>query len=97
MRRWHLSYIGGSRGGTVEPDPSPEQSQKYRVFFCNTGPDPLKNRKLPSQNSMFGHHRPVSETPLAFRWRADYGPFIAIFGSSIPSPTKKTLSNLDPL
>ena len=34
---------------------------------------------------------------MAFRWRADDGPFIAVFGSSIPSSTKKKLSNLDPL
>ena len=47
---------------------------------------------------MFCHHRPASETPwrfaggpmkMAFRWRADDGPFKAVFGSSIPSPKKK--------
>ena len=34
---------------------------------------------------------------MVFRWRADDDPFIVIFGSSIPSSTKKKLSNLDPL
>ena len=30
---------------------------------------------------------------MAFRWRADDGPFIAVFGSSIPSSTKKKNKN----
>ena len=39
----------GSRGGTEGLDP-PEKSQIYRIFLCNTGPDPLKNhKKIPSQ------------------------------------------------
>ena len=32
---------------------------------------------------MLGHHRPASETPVASRWRADDGPLIVIFGSSL--------------
>ena len=32
---------GGDRGSGTPP----EKSQKYSVFFSNTGPDPLKNRK----------------------------------------------------
>ena len=42
-----LGHMGGSRGGTGGPDP-PEKSQKYRDF-SNTGPDPLKITKPPSQ------------------------------------------------
>ena len=38
---------------------------------------------------MLGHHRPASETPLAFRWWTDDDLFIVVFGSSIPSSTKK--------
>ena len=57
------------------------------------GPDPLKITKLPSQHLMFGHHWNASETPfkieMAFRWRANDGPLIAVFGSYIPSSTKK--------
>ena len=41
-------------------------------------------------------HLGVSLAKKAFRWRVDDGPFIVIFGSSIPSSTKKTLSK-DPL
>ena len=33
---------------------------------------------------------------MAFRWRAVEGPLIMVFGSSHPSPTKKTLLKLDP-
>ena len=32
--------------------------------LSNTGPDPLKFSKLPSQHSMLGHHRPASKTPF---------------------------------
>ena len=44
-------------------------------FLSNTGPDPLKITKLPIQHSMFGHHRPASETP--FKWRFAGGPLMA--------------------
>ena len=56
---------GRIQRGTGGPDP-PRKSQKYR-FFSNTGPDPLKIVKLPSQLSIFGHNRHASETP--FKWR----------------------------
>ena len=29
---------------------------------------------------------------MAFRWRADDGPLLVVFGSSLPSSTKKPLS-----
>ena len=35
-------------------------------FLNNTGTDPLKIIKLPSQHSMLGYHQPASETP--FKW-----------------------------
>ena len=67
----------GSRGGqgvrTPPPTP-PRKSQKYRVFFSNIGPDPLKIVKLPSQLSILGHNRHASETPL---WRFAGGPKMA--------------------
>ena len=44
---------------------TPLKNHKKNVcFFSNAGPDPLKNTKLPSQNSMLDHHRHASETPL---------------------------------
>ena len=53
---------GGGTGGLDHP----RKSQKYRSF-SNTGPDPLKIVKLPSQLSIFGHNRLASKTP--FKWR----------------------------
>ena len=44
-------------------------------FLRNTGPDPLKITKLPSQHSMLGHHRSASETPL--KWRFAGRPLMA--------------------
>ena len=56
---------------TGSPDPPP------RNFFSNTGPNPLKIEKLPSQLSILGHNRHASD---AFRWRAENGPLIVVFG-----------------
>ena len=68
-----------SRGGTGGPDPP--ENHKNIVFLSKTGPDLLKIRKLPSQHSMLGHHRPgpVSETPFKWCWRFAGGPMIARF------------------
>ena len=44
-----FAIMGGSRGGGGGGGQGvrthPEKSQKYRVFFNNTRPDPLKNQK----------------------------------------------------
>ena len=64
--------MGGRRSS-----PSPlEKSQNYRVF-TNTGSDPLYNKRLPSQHSMLGHHRPASETP--FIWCSAGGTMVVRF------------------
>ena len=83
--------MGGSKGGgAMSPDP-PEKSQNIG-FLSNTGPDPLKNHKATKPTFNVSHHRPASE--MAFRWRADDGPLLVLFGSSLPiSKTKK----LDPI
>ena len=52
----------GSRGGTEGPDPP--ENHKNIEFLSNTGPDPLKFSKLPSQHSTLGHHWHASETPF---------------------------------
>ena len=59
---------GGDRGSGL-----PLKTHKEVGFLSNTGPDPLKITKLPSQHSMLGHNRHASETPLngallASRW-----------------------------
>ena len=62
-----------------------EKSQKYRIFLTIYWTGPLKFSKLKSQHSTLGHHRHASETPFkGVRWRADHGPLLVIFGSSLP-------------
>ena len=39
---------------------TPLKNHKNIGFLSNTGLDPLKITKLPSQHSMSGHHRPTS-------------------------------------
>ena len=52
-------------GGTGGPDPPPPlENHKNIGFLSNTGRDPLKITKLPSQHPMLGHHRHASETPF---------------------------------
>ena len=63
---------GGQIGG---PDPPPFKNHNNIEFLNNTGPDPLKITKLPSQHSMLGHHWHASETP--FIWCFAGGPMMA--------------------
>ena len=67
--------MGGSRGGG-QGVRTPLKNHKNIVFFSNTGPDPLKITMLQSQHSMFGQHRPASETP--FKWCFAGGPMMAL-------------------
>ena len=65
--------------------PPPLKNHKNIEFLSNTGPDPLKFSRLPRQHPTLGHHRHASETPFkSFRWWADDGPLLVIFGSSLP-------------
>ena len=43
------------------------KNHKNIGFLSNTGPDPLKITKLPSQHSMLGQHLHASETPFKLR------------------------------
>ena len=55
--------------GFGDPDPPPPGKSKDIEFPSDTGPDPLKITKLPSQHLMLGHHRLASETPfIGQRW-----------------------------
>ena len=62
-----LRICTDTEGGTGGPDPPPLKIHKNIGFLSKTGADPLKMTRLPSQNSMSGHHRHASETP--FKWR----------------------------
>ena len=44
--------------GTGDPDPL--RNYKNIGFLSNTGPDPLKITKLPSQHSVMGQHRSLA-------------------------------------
>ena len=84
----HYPDMGGSRGETGGPDPL--KNHKNIGFLCNTDQDPLKNRNAtkPAFNVGPSSARQRNAISMAFRWRADDGPFIAVFGSSIPSSTE---------
>ena len=64
----------GSRGGGGAGAPPPENHRNIG-FISNTGPEPLKIEKLPSQHSILGHRRHASET--SFKWRFAGGPMMA--------------------
>ena len=73
---------GNWRSGTPPPPP-PAKNHKNKGFSSNTGPDPLKMERLPSQHSMLGHNRHASETPfnsasLAGRWWSAYSATLII-------------------
>ena len=57
-KRFVAAYTDPEDGGTGGLDPP----GKYKIIGCliNTGPDPLKNTKLPIQHSILGHHRPAN-------------------------------------
>ena len=67
----------GDRG----PDP-PEKSQNIG-FLSNTGPDPLKNHKATKPEFNVGSSaRQRNVIYMPFRWRADDGPILVVFGST---------------
>ena len=69
----HTLYIEGMHGSRREtgvPTSSNLKNHKIIGFLSNNGPDPLQQ----SQNSMFGHHRHASETPL----QGDDGPLLVL-------------------
>ena len=54
-------------------------------FPSNTGPDLQENHKVTKPAFNVG----PSYVRQAFRWRTDVGPLMVVFGSSLPSSTKK--------
>ena len=84
--------MGGSRGGQGVRTP-PEKSQNIGVV-SDTGLDPPTIYKATKPASNVGpssarQRNAISIISMAFRWRADDGPFIAVFVPSIPLSTKK--------
>ena len=67
------------------------KNHKNMRFLSNTGPNPLKNHKAtkPAFNVGPISARQRNAFKLAFRWRADDDPLKVVFGSFLPSSTKK--------
>ena len=90
-------------GGQGVRTPPPLKNHKNIGFISNTGPDPLKNNKTTKPVLNVGptlaHQR--NAISMAFRWRADYGLILAVFGSphqrKKQNKKKETPSKLDPL
>ena len=62
--------------------------------LSNSGPDPLNNHKASNVGPSLASQRIAIK--MAFRWRADGGWLIVVFGPFLPSSTKTKLSKLDP-
>ena len=60
----------------------PLKNHKNIGFLSNTYPDPLKNHKATNQAFNVGESSAPKRNAIkmAFRWRADDGPFIVVFG-----------------
>ena len=69
--------MGGSRGGGGRGSRSPRKNHKNIEFLSNTGLDPLKNHKATKPAFNVG-----PSSAMAFRWRADDGQILMIFGST---------------
>ena len=53
--------MGGSRGGQGIRTPPPPIEKSQKIGFKQNW---SRTSEKPSQHSMLGHHRPVSETPF---------------------------------
>ena len=70
---WDVKHVRIQRGDRGSGPPT--ENHKSIGFLSNSGPDPLKIIKLPSQHSILGHNGHASETP--FKWRFAGGPMMA--------------------
>ena len=76
---------GGGRGSRPTL-----KNHKNIGFLCKTSQDPLKNHLATKPAFKVGPSSALQGNAISmtFRWPVDDGPFIAVFGSSIPSSTK---------
>ena len=86
-----LKALANPEGGGGQGVRPPLKNHRNRGFLCNTGPDSLKHHKATKLAFYVGptSARQRNAIKMAFRWRADDGPFIAVFGFSIPSTKQK--------
>ena len=68
------------------------KNHKAIGFLSNTGPDPMKNHKTTKPVFNVGSQwaRQQNAISIPFRWRANDRPLLVVFGSSLPSSTKKS-------
>ena len=94
----HAPIQRDGQGVRTPPPPPPEKSQNYRVSqqFCSGHPENRKAFK-PAFNDRPSSSRQLNAIKIAFRWRADDGPIIVVFGSSFPSSTKNRCQRWTPL
>ena len=86
-----VSPCSDPEGGQGVRTPLPLKNHKNIGFLCNTGPDPLKNHKTAKQafnvGPSFARQRNTIE--MAFRWRANDGRLLVVFGSPTTNKNQK--------
>ena len=87
---WLVPYARIQRGGQGVRT-TPLKNHKNIEFLSNTGPDPLKFSKSQSYQASIQRWAIIgppanqrNAIQMAFRWRADDGPLLLIFGPSLP-------------
>ena len=88
-----INPMRGSRGGD-RGSRSPLESHKNIGFLINTVPDPLKNHKATKPAFNLGPSPACQRNAIlmAFCWWASDVPLFVVFGSFLPSSTKKRQS-----
>ena len=93
--------MGGSRGegGGGRGSGPPLKNHKNIGLHSNTGLNPLKKYKAtkPAFNVGPSSARQRNAIKMTFRWRADVGPHIVVFGSSLISQLTKVIKVGPPL
>ena len=76
---------------------TPLKNHKHIGFLYWSGSPGKLQRYQASIKSWAIVGPPVKRHLMAFRWRADDWPLSVLFGSSLPSPTKKSVVKVGPL
>ena len=83
-KSWHNQNMCGSGGRQGVRPPPPPENHKNIGFSSNIDPDPLKSQSYQASIQWWA----IINTPAkchfnGIRWRADVGPHIVVFGSSL--------------
>ena len=99
LRGGFITHMCGSKGRDRGSGPPPPlKNHKHLRFLNNSGPDPLKKYEATEASIQYGSSsaRQRNAIKMAFRWRADGGPRIVLFGSTHPSSAKKSVVKVGP-